>query len=424
MPEFLRSAFYAILILAAGSVPGTRADTPLQAKEIRIFGNEKIKSYIIAREIPFEAGDYFDKELLRTARERIRAIPGVDYSEIRVGYVPLDSMTILSVVITEKPTIRGHLLANRGYENKISLGAKVEESNFRGRGETIYALGMLRGNTLFETGWKNPWIGRSLHLGIGFDAFYKKYNYVYHDAGPAFAGAEIERFGAALSLFHPLGAHQRIAITGGIETVSSPVDGVALTGDRDSYLTTALSVERDSRKSRAFPWDASFITARAELIGPGDDEFSIFEASIDARTYVSFFSRTVMAMQGVYRMRDGDAIPLYRREHIGGARTLRGYDYGTFNGINSLFGGMEYRIPFNFSKDEPVEDLLVGVSLHLFAEAAAAWEKNEEYSSDLLHGSFGLGISLLTLNASGIRFDYAWHQNSSGRWEIDAGLKF
>lgn len=424
MRKCIRCGFFAILVLGTGSHSVANAQAGLQAKEIRIFGNEKIKSYIIARAIPFGAGDYFDKELLQRAREQVRAVPGVDYSEIRIGYVPLDSTTIVSVVITEKPTLRGRILASRGYENKISFGIKAEESNFRGRSETIYALGMMRGNTVFEAGWKNPWIGKSLRLGIGFDAFYEKYNYVYDDAGPAFAGAEIERVGAAASLFHPLGAYQRVTIAAGIETISSPIDGVALSGDRDSYLTASLSFERDSRKSRSFPWDAAFMTARAELIGPGDDSFSLFEGSIDARKYVSLFSRTVLAAQCVYRMRDGDAIPLYRREHIGGARTLRGYDYGTFNGTSSLLGGMEYRIPFNFSKDEPIEDLLVGVSMHLFAEAGTAWEKDEDYSNDLLHGTFGLGISLLTLNASGIRFDYAWHRRSSGRWEIDAGLKF
>jgi outer membrane protein insertion porin family len=423
----LRGILQIVLALsytAAAFTSGACEAGGLQAKEIRIFGNEKIKSYIIAREIPFQAGDNFDSEMLRRARERILAIPGVDYSEIRVGYVPLDSMTIVSVVITEKPTLRGYLLNNRGYENKISFGIKAEENNFRGRSETLYALGMIRGNTVFGAGWNNPWIAGALRLGIGVGAFYKKYRYVYDDAGTGFADAEIERIGAAVSLSHPLGRYQRIALEGGFESVSSPVAGITIDEDRDSYLTGALAFTRDSRRSRAFPWDASFVEARAEWIGPGDESFSLFEGTVDARKYISFFSRTVMALQGVYRVRDGETIPIYRREHIGGARTLRGYDYGAFNGVNSLLGGVEYRIPFNFSKDEPVEDLLLGISLQLFAEAGTAWENHRNYSSDLMHGSFGAGVSLLTVNAAGIRFDYAWHRNSSGRWEIDAGLKF
>lgn len=424
MRRFLQLVICAAALLPIARTPGALAGTSLQAREIRIFGNEKIKPYIILRAIPFQAGDYFDKQLLQAARERVRAVPGVDFTEIRVGYIPLDSMTVVSVVITEKPTLRGHLLTRRGYENKISIGIKAVERNFRGRSEKLYVLGMFRGNTQFAAGWENPWIGDALHLGIAFDAFYRNYNYVYDDMGGTFAGAEIERYGATASLYHPAGAKQRIGITAGFETVTSPVDGVAVSGERDSYATAALVFERDSRNSLAFPWDATLVKASAALIGPGDDALSLFEGSIDARAYRSLFSRSVLAAQAVYRMRDGDTIPLYRREHIGGARTLRGYDYGTFNGTNSLSGCMEYRIPFNFSKAEPVEDLLLGVSLHLFAETAAAWENNQNLSDDLLHGSFGLGVSLLTLNASGIRFDYAWHQRSSGRWEIDAGLKF
>ena len=44
---------------------------------------------------------------------------------------------------------------------------------------------------------------------------------------------------------------------------------------------------------------------------------------------------------------------------------------------------------------------------------------------NLFYGSFGAGISLMTKNAIGVRFDYAWHPHSSkGRGEVDVGLKF
>jgi outer membrane protein insertion porin family len=408
----------------ASSACAESGEFRLHAKQIRIFGNDKTKSYIIERALPFSAGGYFDADMIERARDNIRRIPGIDYSEIRVGYIPYDSSTVVTVIVTEKSALRGNLLFGRGYEDKISIGFKVGNANLRGRSESVEASAMFRGNTIVQTAWKNPWIGGRLHLGIGVRAFYRHYHYVYGDLGGMFEGAEIEATGARLSVSRPAGDRQTVSIEGGIESVTSPVQGVTLDGERDSYGVIAGIFKRDTREGSLFPWSASYVEARAELIGPGDETQSIFEGSVDARKYFPVISRAVFAVQGVYRTRDGDRIPPYRREHVGGSRTLRGYDYGTFNGVNLLAGGAEYRIPFNFSRDEPVEYLLLGVSLHLFAETAAVWEKDESFSSDLLHGSFGLGISFLAPNSTGFRVDYGWHTKSSGRWDVDVGLKF
>ncbi|MBI4720755.1 MAG: hypothetical protein HY770_05970 [Chitinivibrionia bacterium] len=383
---------------ASASSAGSDA-TRLQAKEIRIFGNENIKPYIIERALPFKAGDYFDADMIERARADVRRIPGIDYSEIRVGFVPYDSSTVVSVVVTEKTALTGHLLIGRGYEDKISFGLKALNRNLRGRSETVELQALFRGNTVLQAGWQNPWIGGPLRLGIGIRAYYRKYHYAYDDLGASFEGAEIEASGARLSVSRPLGTFQSVALEGGIETVASPVEGVTLDGERDSYGIAAVVFRRDSREESLFPWNASYIEARAELAGPGDESLSVFEGSIDARAYIGLLSKAALALQGVFRAREGDRIPPYRREQ-------------------------EYRFPFNFSRDEPVELLLIGASLHLFAETAAAWEKDERFSSGMLHGSFGLGISLFAPNSTGFRCDYAWHTKSSGRLDFDVGLRF
>jgi outer membrane protein assembly factor BamA len=414
----------ALCVCAAVPRPAGAGEARLTADRIRVFGNEKIKPYVLLRALPFRQGEAFDEEDLEAAREHIRSIPGVDFSDIRVAYVPKDSAVVITILITEKPTIHGHLLTSRGYENKLSFGLKALDDNFRGRGEKLHFAGLFRGNTLIEAGWENPWIGRDLHLGIGFKVSYKRYKYVYDDVGAGFNGASIERVTVELGFSHPLGSDQRITLANIFETVRSPVAGVTLLDDRDSYYEAALTFERDSRKSKAFPFDSDLIRARIVYVGPGDPDYEIVEGTLDARKYVSMIGRNVLAAQLTGTWRDGEKIPLYRREHVGGSNTLRGYDYGTFHGVNSLIGTIEYRVPVNFCKAEPVEDVLLGLAVQFFGEAGAAWEKGETLREEDFHGSFGLGVSLLTKNAAGIRFDYAWNRRSQGRWEIDAGLKF
>ncbi len=397
----------------------------LRADKIRIFGCKNIKPFVIQREIPFSEGDYFNNDDITEAGRRIEKVPGVDFSDIRVSYVPQDSAIVVTVVITEKSTLHGYLLTNRGYEDLLSVGFKIKQHNLRGRSEKLYLSALFRGNTVLETGWENPWLGGPLHFGIGIMAFYHEYKYVYNDLGGLYNGAKIEKAGGSINLFRKLGGDQELSISGGFETVKSPVEGItANAGGTDSYIAASLTFKRDSRQSEAFPWDSDFIKARLTAVGPGDDDLKIIEGFVDARKYISLFSRHVTAFQVLYCAQDGNNIPAYRRKHIGGSRSLRGYGFGTFHGINSLVGTAEYRIPVNFSKAEPVEDLLLGISLHLFGEAGTAWERGEAVTRDIFYGSYGMGASLLTKNTTGIRFDYAWHPNSSGKWQIDAGLKF
>jgi outer membrane protein assembly factor BamA len=86
--------------------------------------------------------------------------------------------------------------------------------------------------------------------------------------------------------------------------------------------------------------------------------------------------------------------------------------------------GAEYRVPLNFSRAEPVEDMLLGISTHVFADAGAAWEDDGDLDADIFHGTYGVGILILNGHVPGLRIDYGWHRHSQGRWEIDVGAKF
>jgi outer membrane protein insertion porin family len=393
--------------------------------EIRVFGNEDIKTYIILREIKLRTGDSFDATRVAAAKERIRRIPGVDYSDIRTSFNPDDSTMALSVIVTEKSSLEGYPVIRRGYQDEMSFGLRAVNSNFRGRSERLWSSFVVRGNRIFTAGWENPWIGAGQRrIGIGLCAHFKDYDYVYDDNGEVFRDAEIRRSGVEFSVFQTFTDRMRISLALGFENVESGRSGVTLEPGGDGYLTASVGFDYDARDSDRFPWSGVRARATGREIGPGDDAYSIHEGQIDAGAYMSILSRTVLALGARLNYRDGDEIPLYRREHLGGSGTLRGREFGSFHGTKSILFGAEYRVPWNFSRAEPVADVLLGISTHLFADAGVAWENDGDLDTEIFHGTFGVGILILNGSVPGLRIDYGWHQHSNGRWEIDIGAKF
>ncbi len=418
------TAVVASLLADARLCAGQPAGRPARTGEVRVYGNERIKTYVIRREIRLRTGEAYEPSEVQRARRRIEKIAGIDYSDIRVGYTPLDSSLSLTVVVTERSTFEGFPIIRRGLEDKMSVGLRIADSNFRGRSERLSASALVRGNTAFGLAWENPWLGQGPRIGLGIRGGYRQYEYVYDDLGEALDDAEIRRASGEVSVFYTFDSGLRSYVAAGYEQVESDEPSATVDPDRDRFATVSLGLQYDGRSSRIFPWSGWYLDAAATAIGPGDDQFSILDGQADLRAYLPILGRSVFAAQARGRLRDGDTIPSYLRQHLGGGLTIRGYDFGSFHGVNSVVTGAELRVPVNFARRRTVEDLLVAVSVHLFADAGAAWERDQEFVSDLWHSGYGLGLQIMNAQVEGLRVDYGWHQGSNGRWHVEIGARF
>jgi outer membrane protein assembly factor BamA len=416
----------AVFLLIAQWPSGTNASEQpaLKVGEIRVHGNHKIKPHILRREIPLKRGDIYVEETLEKAHQRIRRIPGVDYSDIRIALSPRDTLLILTIVVTEKPTFNGRPLIRRGYQNKMSFGLEIWEKNFRGESEELSGSFLLRGNTLFNAHWRNPWVGTGPRIGVNLDLFYKDYVYVYDDLGPVYTDAPIERFGGELSLFRKIGDKTHISVGGGFESEKITRFGDFPPPNRETYAIISATLLYDSRQTPIYPWNGIYLKTTAREHGLGNERVTAHEGLVDLRLFKSIFGRAVLAGHSRIRYFDGDKVPIYRRDHIGGSHTLRGYDYGSFHGYRSIVTGVEGRIPVNFSIDLPVESLILGMAFHVFADAASAWDDNNNLTVDNFHGTFGAGVVFISEGLSGLRFDYGWRLDDPGRFEFDVRMKF
>lgn len=423
--RWLTAALVAVASLFPLAAPRASAEEPLKTGEIHIYGNDHIKTYVIRRVIPLRTGEPFDRAKVDEASRRIKSIPGVDYSEIRVSYSLADSALSLGVVVTEKATFRGDPIIMRGLENQFSFGLSVSEDNFRGRSEMLGAAAVINAGTIVNAKWENPWLGQGPRVGIGASGKYMNYKYAYDDLGGDFENSRIEQYGGEFSLFYTFWSGFRLFASAGYSVADSDREGVTNEPGGDRYPLFALGLRYDSRSNGLWSWSGYYLLARATAVGPGQEAFSILRTRIDARVYVPVFNSTVFAAQIRPRLNDGDRIPVYMREHIGGGMTVRSYDYGDFNATNSIVASAEYRIPVNFNRRQSVEDRLFAASVHVFADAGAVWDKGQSLdNSDLWQGGYGVGILLLNSWFRGLRFDYGWHEGSNGRFHFEIGARF
>jgi len=393
---------------------------------IRVVGNTRTQTEIILRRIPLRTGDPFDYKLLQRGRRQVAALPGIDFVDIRVNYTPVDSSLALNVVVTEKRAVYGGLQTRRGYENDFSIGAWLNDSNFRGRGETLKVSTLFIDNTVAELSWENPWVGPDdWLLGVGARTFFRQYDYVYDDFDAEFVGTEITRFGADITLFMKVRENIRLYMTLGAQRIDSNTSGMTQRPDGDNVAIVSLGIRRDRRKSKRFPFSGGYVHIGGRAVGPGQDGFNILEGYMDSASFIRLFSsRVVLAIQldGIYR--GATSIPKYRRSHLGGGKSIRGYDYGTFHGDHSFIETGELRLPLNFTPDVPLSEVLLGVEIHGFYDWGAVWNGADLFPKRFITPSWGVGVGILNQYIDGIRVDYGWPEGGGGRWHVEVGLKF
>ncbi len=136
---------------------------------------------------------------------------------------------------------------------------------------------------------------------------------------------------------------------------------------------------------------------------------------------------------GARWIRQTGTVPEYRQVRLGGSSTIRGYADGAVEGDHGAFGSIEWR----FDLAPPVsrglwliENVDVGVSGALFADAGATWGRAEDGGaadpltwSDVAT-SFGAGLRLLVPWVEVVRADLAITESGRIAVVLGEGMKF
>lgn len=113
-------------------------------------------------------------------------------------------------------------------------------------------------------------------------------------------------------------------------------------GLSQTYVVPSADVTLDTRTDPGFPRNAIHAAAAIEGLRFGDG--SVTRLSTDVRGYVGLFGSTVLALRAV-DVRSDRPVPAFEQALLGGAPSLRGYDFGYRAGDNLVAVSAELRVP-------------------------------------------------------------------------------
>jgi outer membrane protein insertion porin family len=411
--------------------------------QVEIAGNEITKDYVIQREILLQQGDPLSMTRVRRSQERL----------YNLGF--FEDVSLDTRPNREKPEDQLDLIFNvkeKSQVNVLSLGLgystvdkvvgnmQVQINNLLGRGQRVnlmYEIGSLRQS--YEVSFFEPWFLRSFY-SFGANVFdtRREKNYYWtqtiDENGQAIpeelqpknidyyaetrAGGGIN-FGRRFKEIYNASvgySYEGIGITNLTER-SKLSDTMRNEVDRGTVETSMLSLgfSRDTRDNVFDATTGSNHILRYNVAGgllSGDNDFQ--KVSLESSWFFPSIWKFVWGLHGMFgvvnRYGDSETVPVYERFYLGGAETVRGYDYR--GEIGEISGGkfvnlwnLEYSFPIIREKRQTI---LRGA---FFYDAGNTWSTTKLGHYDYVLKQ-GVGFSLrFTLPMFPIRFDWGYGLN-------------
>jgi len=409
-------------------------------ESVEITGNKKTRSFVFLREMKTKPGSVYNRDILQEDLIRIYELDILE--EIKpFQYAPGSEIGTLrvSIPVVEKKT--GQISLGLGYSSRQRLvgQARLTETNFRGRGQTLNLLweqgtsDAVGGSSSWEVGFFEPWVDKN-HTSFGFNVYDKV---IYRFSSGVFGTGTFssdqiynERHkGGDVTVGRPFNDYTRFFVGARAESIdtdpsllgTSDLANIVMDG---SVTAGSLNLVHNTRDIDIDPGDGGYEGVLVEygttsgtryekdvdatpMAFPFDGTFG--KASVDVRHYFSAGGkkksiqdkRSTLAM----RLQVGYArgsLPFYEQFFVGGGDSLRGYREDRFWGRNKLLASIEFR--------KPVAQSTTGV---LFVDYGDAWgspsyfDISELPQTDGFQGHYGVGVGLRLVTPIGrIRLDY------------------
>lgn len=401
--------------------------------KVNITGNVKTKDKVARREVTLSPGDVFNTVELETSRKRLR---NTGYFS-QVDALPSDSLEPgyrdVNISVVEQNT--GSLVIGAGFSSIDSLVGyiNVTQTNFditdwpsfQGGGQKFNAgirLGTERKD--ISIGLEEPYF-LDQRLALGGDVFYRDLGFVSpNDA------YEQRNIGGSLRLRRPITdfTYAQAEYTAQQVTIHEidPNASEAIKSEEGDYLQhkVEVSVVHDSR-------DDILIARRG-----GRYEASVFGSFGDVEAIggeiggVHFFQLPadfILSLQGRVSTVEGDDVPIFQRLFLGGANTLRGFDYrdvGPKDENGEPLGGQTSYF-FSAEVTFPIIENVRGAA---FYDVGAVGSDSFDFGGDI-NSNVGLGLRLFLPFGPlavdfGIPVQSDEFNDSGGKFQFNVGYKF
>jgi outer membrane protein insertion porin family len=383
-----------------------------------VFGNVRTRDGVILREFRLKTGRPFTGPQMSKEKDWLLRLNRFRRVEIETRPAGLQDRKIMMVVVQEKsPWSFDPILS---YDKPFGwiAGVRVSYNNLFGRQQRVAAQVQLGAVNHFVLSWQEPWFLGPARLFAETEMHLRRFRNVYGDHPAPF---DEEDTGCSLSAGKQWGRHVRTGWTAGWEAVDVSDPAANASGkNREETVATGPFLLIDSRDWPAYPFSGCFVRLwRFQNTVASKNSFS--RSGFDTRFFARIFTRHVIAFQAAGEISQG-TVPVVRRLHIGGGKTLRGLSNGSLSGDNAVFSSLEYRVPVLFEKHEDT-GFRFGYMAVFFADMGAAWDQDQVFKREWLRGSFGFGFHGI-LDRLVLRLEWGTRGKGAGFISTGTGVKF
>lgn len=386
----------------------------------------RTKPYIFERSQSVKPGEILEaKNVEATIRDLYRTGIFTSIEPVVSGSETDPNARSIEFLVEERPTttINGSI----SYGTSVGLvgGLKLADTNFLGRGQeaSINLEASNKGDKTFDISWFDPWIRNTERIQAGGSIYWRES--VDDNAGPLDV-EKVRKIGTRWTIGKGLNDKIYVRLSARYDHYKEILGSKQI---NDTYNLIALtpSLIYDSRDNSYAPTKGIYSTLtyeKGDLI-KDKRKYDQFEADLRAYHHTFFKDKNVMAYRVVWGS-TGSGTPDALRFSIGGAETLRGYEYGKFEGFNKFHATVENRTQINKT-----------LQFVTFFDIGNAWQKstvvggrkintpdrhNASNFADLKKG-VGVGIRLNT-PIGPLRFDYGWPLDPEEKGGQKTGGKF
>ena len=403
----------------------SRKDNERQSEKRSVL---RTKPYIFERVQKIKPGQIFQtKNIKDTVEELYRTGMFTSIEPVLEGKEDDPNARVVKLLVEERPTttINGSI----SYGTSVGLVGelKLADSNFLGKGQdaAITLSASNKGDKTFDISWFDPWIRGTERVQAGGTIYW---NVSVDDNADPDEVEKVKKIGTRWTIGKGLNSNLYVRLAARYDHYEELFSNKKV-NDKYNLLAVGPSLIYDTRNNQYSPTKgiySIFSYERGELIND-PRKYDQFEADLRAYHPTFFSDKNVMAYRVAWGS-TGSGTPEALRFSIGGAESIRGYDYSAFDGYDKFHATIENRTKINDT-----------LQLVAFFDIGNAWQKeskdpitgkkiykpNRKDAHDFkdLKKGYGVGVRLNT-PIGPLRFDYGWPMDPEKKGEKKDKGKF
>ena len=388
----------------------------------------RTKPYVFERYQELKPGQIFqEKNIESTVKELYRTgmftkiVPSIEGKEND------PNARVIKLLVEERPTTSINGTISYGTSVGLVGELKLSDSNFLGRGQdaSLTLSASNKGDKTFELSWFDPWLKGTEQVQLGGAVYWTQ---SVDDNAEADEVEKVKKYGTRWTIGKGLNKDIGVSFSARYDNYKE-LFGNKKVNDKYKLFAMGPTVTLDTRDNKFSPTKGFYATMsyeRGELI-KDPRKYDQFETDLRAYHPTFFGEKNVMAYRAAWGT-TGSGTPEALRFSIGGAESVRGYDYSAFDGFDKFHATIENRTKINDT-----------LQLVAFFDIGNAWQKdsrdpitgkkiykpNRKDAHDFkdLKKGYGVGVRLNT-PIGPLRFDYGWPMDPEKKGEKKDKGKF